>query len=264
MAWIIPVLTAVAGLWSQSKDKQAAKKADRENRRRAAQNAIMQAAAGAVPNNSYQSQAIPEVNYAGALAGAASGIAANQQAKNDEDYRQQILKIKQDQATAAATQQAVDNGLNTRRVVASEGLAAETVRANKERENSALRTDTRLNVGRMDDFERNFQNDTNDAEFKRKQLDLEGRRLDIAAARGTPKTGQLSEAELVRIATAKKEEDPIAALVAGQMGRPAPTGYKNPDSARKKAIERLKTDYNWSEQDAGDLLGNSSDPMGLR
>jgi len=71
----------------------------------------------------------------------------------------------------------------------------------------------------------------------------------------------------VRIATARKEEDPIATILAKQNGQPAPSGYKSPDSARKKAVNLLKSRYGWDDQTADDLLGSgsgSTDPLGLR
>jgi hypothetical protein len=251
-------------LYSQYQAKKAAKKAEKENRRMAAWNALMQAAAGGIPQNDFRASPEPQIDYGGALATLGSGVSAAGGALAEHDYKQQLITMKQAQATAAAQQQGIENGLNMRRVVADEGRAAEAVRSNKASENQAWQNNMRQESQNMSAFERNVQNDTNDAEFKRKQLDLEGRKIDLLSGREKVKPGTLSEAELVRIATAKKEEDPIAALVAGQMGKPVPSGFKNPDSARKKAIQRLMTDYNWSEQDAGDLLGNSNDPMGLR
>ena len=250
-------------LYSQNEAKKAAKKAEKENRRMAAWNALMQAAAGGIPQNDFRASAEPQVD-GGALAQLGSGVTAAGGVLAENDYKTQLIKMKQDQAKAAAAQQGISNGFESQRINLDQAKAAETARANKANENQAWANNMRQESQNMNNFERNMQNDAAENDCRAQMLQIQKERTAAIAGKPVAKTGQMSEGELVRIATGKKEEDPIAVLVAGQMGKPAPSGYKSPESARKRAIQLLKDRYGWDDQQASDLLSIDSDPMGLR
>ena len=251
-------------LWSQNEAKKAAKKAEKENRKTAAWNALMQAAAGAVPQNDFRASAEPQVDYGGALATMGGGVAAFGNAVGQNDYKNELLKIKQGQAAAEANQQGIANQFEGRRIAVDEGRAAEQARANKATLDAQWNRDMQKASEGRSDFMRTENRDAADQDYRSQVLQIQRERTAAVASKEKATPGQLSEAELVKIATAKKEEDPIAFLVSQQMGKTAPSGYKSPDSARKRAIQLLQDRYGWGAQESGDLLGNSNDPMGLR
>ena len=262
MAWIVPVISLAlsaagtgASLYGQSNDRKEAKKADEENRRQAAWNALMQAAAGGVPQNTYKAEAIPGVNWGGALSNMGGALAAYQGAKQDQDYRTQLLAMKQAQATNAENQQGIENtradtalAMQAARDGAAESSALDNwmAKLDANSNDASKQNDTAYN----DEMSRIDLNDWRD-----KQLQV--KREQIAAGAGKKPVGDATFSKLHDIAYGTKDQDVLSAILAKQSGIPIPSGSKYSAAEQAKARKRLLEEYDWEDTPAsdGDSLG---------
>lgn len=267
MAWIGPVLQILGtgySMYQQNRDRQAAKAAEEENRRIAAWNALMTAAAGGTPQNSYRASAIPSVDYGGAISTAGSVVNSYNQNKEQEAYKQQLLKMRQDQQTAAATQQGIVNANEGRRITIAEGAAKETADYHKAQTNNAWMERTGKDLDRMNRYERDEQDAADLRDWREKQLKV--RRDQIAAMAGKEKSmpGEITEGQAVNIITGKKENDPTTVMLATQLKQPVPTGYTHSTRARKTMAKLLKERRGWSDDEVNALLDETdADPLGI-
>ncbi len=267
MAWIGPALQVIGtgySMYQQNQDKKKAERADEENRRIAAWNALMTAAAGGTPQNTYRASAIPGVDYGGAISTAGSVVNSYNQNKEQQDYKQQLLKMRQDQQAATEAQQGIVNANEGRRITIAEGSAASDAAYKKELTNNAWYDRTGKDLDRANQFER----DEKDAEDLRKWREdqLKVKREQIAAVAGKEKSmpGAITEGQAVNIITGKKENDPTTVMLATQLKQPVPTGYTHSTRARKTMAKLLKERRGWSDDEVNALLDETdADPLGI-
>lgn len=171
-----------ASLYSQNQAKKAAKRAEEENRRTAAWNALMQAAAGGVPQNNFQASAMPQVDYGGAVSQLGSGLVQAGSLMADRDYKNQLLTMKARQAAEA-------NAQEDRRIKVAETTAANTAEYQKGMLDNAWQARMGRDLDRMNQFEADERAADDLKAWREKQYNLEKDKIAaIANRRGITST----------------------------------------------------------------------------
>lgn len=245
-----------ASLYSQNQAKKAAKRAEEENRKTAAWNALMQAAAGGVPQNGFQASAIPQVDYGGAVSQLGAGVMSAGNMLADRDYKTQLMALRMKQASDASA-------LDERRIKVAETTADNTAQYRKGMLDNAWQARTGRDLDRMNQFEADERAADDLRKWREDQLKLGRERIAAEASKEKAIPGQISEGAALSGVVGRKEADPMAALLAGMTKQPVPSGYKMSDAARKKYAKLLKERFNWSDEDLSDLLSNEADPLGI-
>lgn len=267
MAWIGPALQVLGtgySIWQQYRDRKEAKKAEEENKRIAAWNALMQAAAGGVPQNSYRATAIPGVDYGSAVSAAGGVVNAYNENKDQNAYKQQLLDMRKTQAEAAATQQGIVNANEERRIGIAEGAAQDNAQYRKAMMNNAWQERTGKDLDRMNSFEADQRSADDLKKWREDQLKL--RREELAAAAGKEKAtpGEITEGQAVNIISGRKENDPTSVMLATSLKQKPPTGYTHSEKTRRTMAKLLKERRGWSDEDVRALLDdNENDPLGI-
>lgn len=242
----------------------ARKKAHQERddeRRAAAWNALMQAAAGGVPQ--YSPRPIPEAepySWSGAANGLVNTIAQDQQ-KTQQEADKVKAEAKANEAESYRRQQDAEAlRLRERAAVSDESRLAETVRANKAQELRAWSRDLQDTADRSATRTDAILKGSGEDERWLMDYQLRKQALEQKAAEAANKgpTGDMTEKALADIAYSTEGDDlagQIARLEAGRGGKPVPPPkFKYPDAARSQALRKLRERYGWPDE-AG-LSGN--------
>jgi hypothetical protein len=251
------VASSALSLMGQSKSRSEAKKADRENRKTAAWNALMQAAAGATPQNNYQAQPAPQVDWGGAVGQIAGAVGAYQGYQDNKQREARQDKLESEMMTlrerqVANQEQSTTNAENRyQQQRFDDNIDQWAASAQARADASGREVQGMLNPGISDD-----QKWLDEQALRRERLQIEREKMAAGAPGEKRPSGSMSEKDLVAIYSGRKEDDLMSQIIAKQNGVKPSSGYKYSGAERLKARRRLMDEYGWKDDELEDPLGS--------